>query len=192
MRIQNFISITGFALLLCFAISSVGQDSTEAAKENGKVQAKLEKNKVPKSVTDTYFKDYPKTTNESWYGYRKFGNEPFWYAFDDPYLYSTEFPENYSVEFTKDTLLYKAIYSKSGEKIATHRVMNSDMPQAVLSAINKSEYKDWKLGKDKEEIFKDKESDQMKVYKVFVEKGTQKHTLYFQQDGNLLKDKKVS
>jgi hypothetical protein len=48
------------------------------------------------------------------------------------------------------------------------------------------------LGKDKEEIFKDTDKDQMKVYKVDVKKGKEQHTLFIQTDGILLKDKKVS
>ena len=62
------------------------------------------------------------------------------------------------------------------------------MPAAVTDAISNGNYKSWKVGKDKEEIFKDKDTDQMKVYKVSVSNGNEKHTLYFQQDGKMLKD----
>jgi hypothetical protein len=50
----------------------------------------------------------------------------------------------------------------------------------------------WTVGKDKEELFKDKDTDQMKVYKVSVSKGNEKRTLYFQQDRKMLKDVKVA
>ena len=46
--------------------------------------------------------------------------------------------------------------------------------------------------KKKEEIFKEKKTDKMKVYRVTVEKGKEKHNLFYQADGRLLKDKKVS
>jgi len=48
------------------------------------------------------------------------------------------------------------------------------------------------LGKDKEEIFRDPDLDKLKVYRVKVSLGVKKHTLYFQADGTLLKDKKAS
>jgi hypothetical protein len=76
--------------------------------------------------------------------------------------------------------------------VATHKVLTSDLPKAVSATVSKGEYKTWKLGKDKEEIFKDSDKDQLKVYKVTVEKGKEKHTLFIQSDGKLLKDKKVS
>jgi hypothetical protein len=70
--------------------------------------------------------------------------------------------------------------------------MSAYMPTAVTDAINKGDYKSWTVGKDKEEIFKDKDTDQMKVYKVSVSKGSEKRTLYFQQDGKMLKDVKIA
>ena len=96
------------------------------------------------------------------------------------------------MDFTTNNDKYKSVYSKEGKKIATHKTFTSDIPEAVSAAINKSEYKDWKLEKEKEEIYKDKETDQLKVYKVTMEKGKGNYTLYIQQDGQLLKDIKVA
>jgi hypothetical protein len=101
-------------------------------------------------------------------------------------------PEYYIVEFNKDNTPVKAIYSKSGKKVAAHKMLTTDLPKSVTDAINIGIYKTWKLEKDKEEIFKDSDKDQFKVYKVIVEKGKEKHTLFYQTDGKLLKDKKVS
>jgi len=97
-------------------------------------------------------------------------------------------PENYVVEFVKVKVPYKAVYSKTGQKIAIHRALTSDLPKAVSAVISKGQYKTWKVGTDKEEIFKDTDKDKLKVYKVDVENGKEKRMLYFQQDGRLLKD----
>jgi hypothetical protein len=183
--------IAGCILLVFFVMNSFSQTTTTATKKDEKKHAKLDKTKVPKEVTDVYLHDYPVTSYESWSGYPTFDNNLYWYDYD-PFLNSDEFSEYYVVDFTKDNTSHSAIYSKSGKKIATHRKLNSDLPKAITTSISKGEYKTWKLGKDKEEIFKDKDSDQLKVYKVDVEKGREKHTLYFQPDGKLLRDKKVS
>jgi len=66
--------------------------------------------------------------------------------------------------------------------------LTSDLPKAVSAVISKGQYKTWKVGTDKEEIFKDTDKDKLKVYKVDVENGKEKRMLYFQQDGRLLKD----
>ena len=176
--------IAGSVLLTFFAVSSFGQTT---AKADAKKKVKIEKTKVPKAVTETFYVDYPVTAYESWYGYPTFDNDLYWYDYD-PYFYSNDSPEYYVVDFTKDNTPYKAVYNKSGKKISVHKKL-TDLPSAVSSAISAGEYKTWTVGKDKEEIFKDKDSDQLKVYKVDVEKGNEKHRLYFQPDGKLLKDK---
>ena len=191
MKKLNIKVIAACLSLVFFAMTSFGQATSKTTKEAVKKPVTIEKNKVPKEVTETFYKEYPVRTYENWYGYPSFNYQTYWYDYD-PYLYSNEYPEYYIVGFNKDNIPYNAVYSKKGEKIAIHKSLTSDIPKAVSSAISKSEYKAWKIGKEKEEIFKDKESDQLKVYKVAVEKGKEKHYLFFQSDGKLLKDKKVS
>ena len=194
MKKSNIKIIAGCILFAFFAMTSFGQVTTKTTKEALKKPVKLEKSKVPKPVTESYYREYPVTTYDNWYGYPAYNYQNDWYDnwFDyGPYSY-TEFPEYYMIESTKDNTPFKVIYDKTGAKIAVHKTLKSDLPKAVLATISKGEYKTWKMANDKEEIFKDKESDQMKVYKVVVEKGTEKHNLFFQADGKLLKDKKVS
>jgi hypothetical protein len=188
--------IVGCMLILFFGTTSFSQTSVKKTKAAGKQVAKVDKAKVPKEVTDVWLEEYPVSTYADWYGYPIYGDNPNdwyydWYDYDyDPYLY-TEYPEYYVVEFDKDKTPQKAVYSKAGKKMAIHKKLASDLPMAVSATLNKSAYKGWKVGKDKEEIFKDTDKDQLKVYKVEVEKGTEKHVLYIQNDGKLLKDKKL-
>ena len=194
MKTKTFRMIAGCILLSLLVISSYGQTTSKASKVEGKKAVKIDKKKVPKEVTDLFVVDYPAASFENWYGFPLYNYGMDWY--DDwydygPYSY-VDYPEYYVVEFTKDNASHKAIYSKSGKKVAIHKKLTSDLPKLVSSAISKSEYKTWKLGKDKEEIFKDTDKDQLKVYKVTVEKGKEKHTLFFQSDGKMLKDKKIS
>jgi hypothetical protein len=199
MKNLNIRIIAGCALMMFLAMNVFGQTATNSQIGTATTKgdgvgikaAKLDKTKVPKEVTDIYFKEYPNSTYDSWYGYPSFDNVSDWYDYD-PYLSSNNYPENYVVEFTQNNIPYTVVYSKSGNKIAAHKMAISTIPKAVSAAINNGAYKTWTLGKDKEEIFKDTDADQLKVYKVSVTMGKEKHDLYYQSDGQLLKDKKVS
>ena len=191
----NIKIIAGCILFAFFATTSFGQVPKKNTKETLNKHVKLEKSKVPKPVTESYYREFPMKTYENWYGYPAYNYQNDWY--DNWYDYYpntyTEHPEYYIIETTKDNKPFKVIYDKTGAKIAVHKVLKSGLPKAVLANINKGKYKTWKLGNnDQEEIFKDKDTDQMKVYKVAVEKGKEKHNLFFQANGKLLKDKKVS
>ncbi|MGZ3885622.1 MAG: hypothetical protein ACXVDL_15365, partial [Bacteroidia bacterium] len=102
-----------------------------------------------------------------WYGYPLFDYENDWYAYN-PYLFEYEHPEYYVVEFVEKEVPHRVIYSKAGKKIATHRKLKAELPAGIKTAISKSEYSTWTLGKEKEEIFRDTELDKVKVYKVEV------------------------
>jgi len=195
MKKKNIKAITVCVLFAFFAMTIISCNQAKNTKDDAKEQAKLDKTKIPAEVSNSYSQDYPTANNdENWYGHPAYGYKENWYDnwFEyGPYSHQ-EKPEYYEVDFNKDNIPYKAIYSKAGEKIAIHKSLNSDLPKAVSDSISKGEYKDWTLGKDKEEIFKDKDHDQIKVYKVDAEKGNDKHTLFYQIDGTLLYDKKVS
>jgi hypothetical protein len=178
-------------LLISFTLNTYGQHKTvKTTEKTEKKPAKLEKTKIPKAVTDIYIKEYLAPTDEYWYGYPEFDYENDWYGYN-PYLFEYQHPEYFLVEFTANGTPYKVIYSKSGKKIATHRKLKTELPDAVKTAIGKGEYSTWTLGKEKEEIFRDTEMDKMKVYKVDVEKGKEKHILFYSADGDLLKDKTI-
>lgn len=184
--------------MLVLGISAMVKAQTVATKtsetkevkmgKHKKERKEVEKSKLPKIVTETFITEYPVITSESWFGYPKFDSERDWY-YHDPYFYVTENPEFYVVEFTKDNVKHKAVYSKSGKKIAVHKKTTAELPKAITTAIEKSKYATWKIAKEKELIFRDQEMDKIKTYKAIVEKGTEKHALYYSSEGDLLKDK---
>jgi hypothetical protein len=183
----------GLVTLLCIGFETPIFSQALASKTTekpGKKPAKIEKTKVPKVITEKFIIEYPNVMNEGWYGYPYYDFYNDWYGYD-PYLYEYENPEFYIVEYTKDNAKHKVVYSKEGKKIATHKNTTAALPKSIENAINKGEYSTWKIAKEKEEIFRDNEMDKMKVYKVEVEKGTEKHHLYFSTDGDLLKDKTI-
>jgi mevalonate pyrophosphate decarboxylase len=126
---------------------------------------------------------------ESWYGYPAFASDADWFG-NESYYYTTDNPQYYIVEFTSEKTPYKVIYTKEGKKIATSRRLKTELPSAVLNALNKSVYKTWTVSKEREEIFR--QSDKKKVYRVVVENGMARHALYFESNGKLIKDKNLN
>jgi hypothetical protein len=168
--------------------STFGQIHEKEVRHLTKNPVKIEKVNVPIVVTETYFKEYPETTNEFWYGHPGYSAND-WYGYY-PYFYENEHPAYYIVEFTKGDNPYKAVYTREGVKVATHAGLHTPLPSAVTTAINKSAYKSWKIDNHKEEIFKSSENDVLKVYRIVIGKGKGIHTLYYRGDGTLLKDVK--
>ena len=173
------------------SLQSFSQTATiKTTEKAGKKPAKIEKTKVPTAVTEKFIVEYPSMINEDWYGYPDYAFYNDWYDYN-PYLYEYSYPKYYIVEFTKDNVSHKAIYSKEGKKIAVHKKINAVPPKSISDAIKKGPYAAWKITMENEEIFKDTEMDKIKVYKVEVEKGSEKHHLYYSLDGQLLKDKTI-
>jgi len=179
-------SLPGCLILLLITSTIYGQTGSASDSGIGKRLAKLDNNKIPKVVTEIFNKQFPVKSEVSWYGYPQFDNGSDWYEYDPSY-YSNHNPENYVVEFTHHDTLDKVFYTKRGQKIATHRRIDTVLPAKIGDAIGRSAYKTWSIGNDKEEIFQDSKSDQIRVYRVIVRKGKERHTLYFQENGKLLR-----
>lgn len=61
-----------------------------------------------------------------------------------------------------------------------------------MDALSNGDYKYWEIATKGEEIYKSEQTDTMKVYKIEVANANEKHVLFYQQDGKLLKDNKVT
>lgn len=181
-------------LLAFFTLTGFGQPIALTSNSDSTAYASIDKTKIPKTVTDAFMKQYPVTTNETWAAFPANGYTNAWY--NDSYSSVASANSNtqnyFVVEYTTDKVDQKSIYSNDRAKIATHCVLTKDLPKPVSEAISKGDYKSWDMAAEKEEIFKDKQTDSMKVYKVEVTSENEKHTLFYQTDGKLLKDVKVS
>lgn len=179
--------------MMIYILPASGQDPKTPLTpigDEGRLPDQLDKKDVPQVVTTNYYRDYPSATVETWYVYPEYT----YMDGTDWYIYSPSLvggaPEYYLVEFTHEKTPYKVVYSKAGQKMSTYRGMSSNLPKKVTDALQKSSYKTWKIVNEKEEI--SRESDKKKVYKVVVEKDKQRHALYYQEDGKLLKDKNLT
>jgi hypothetical protein len=201
MKITSVKMIAGCVLLAALSMDAMAQMTPNSnpsytpstptpIQESGTMPDRYDANKVPGQVTDQYRNDYPGVTNNSWYAYPAFSDETDWYGYN-PYTAPGDNPEYYVSDFKKDNRSYRVIYDKNGKRIATHRTYMGELPKAVSDAMHKGMYKNWVVTKEKEEMYKDKYTDKTKVYRIVVEKGTEKHALYYQSDGTLVKDKNL-
>lgn len=200
-------------LLAFFAVTAFGQQLALNSYSDSLSYSSMNKTEVPQLVTDAFAKQFPSTTNESWSAFPANGDTNEWY--NDSYTTeassSTETnspnvatssnkeantnsnnEKYYVVEYTSEETDHKSVYSEKGDKIATHSELTQDVPKPVSDAIANGIYKTWEMSDESTEIFKDKQTDPMKVYKVEVASENEKHALYYQADGKLLKDRKVN
>jgi len=180
----------GYGILsLLISLPTFGQNQSSTNIEGEKEHPKLELISIPKEVTEKFSKEYPVTSYESWYGYPSFTKTSDWYRYD-PNLYSDKYPEYYIVEFMQNNSPHKTIYSQFGDRIATYRKLNADsplkLPEPVSLALKQGQFKPWEIATDHTEIIV-RDIDQMKVFRIELENGTEKQTLYFQSDGEQLK-----
>ena len=179
-------------ILFAITFQSFAQAPMVSVQEGGKKPNTMEKAKIPTQVMATHIKEcpLPTTMNEYWYGYPDFTNESDWYGYNYD-LYSNVNPSYYIVTLFKDQKNCRIMYAKNGKKVATHRSYTSVLPLAIAKAIQAGNYKNWDMTGENEEIFKDKDSDQLKIYKVVVQKGTEKYALFYMADGRFLKENKI-
>ena len=183
---------TAFILSAVIMLSSCRDGSVKSAKDTGKTNTKPATIDVPKVVTESFYKVFPAPIFVHWYSYPFFVRDYEWYQYQPSYLSDHSSDNFYIAEFTNKDTITRAVYDKNGQKIALHQEFRGELPEAITDSIKEGDYRSWTMAQEKEQIFKDSRIDQIKVYRVVMEKGDKKHTLYFQQNGKMLKDVKVS
>ena len=71
--------LAGIILSGCNQNKDAAQTNTDNTAQAGKAKTKLDKNKVPKEITNLFYADYPTTTYTDWYGYPAFDYVNDWY-----------------------------------------------------------------------------------------------------------------
>ncbi len=188
-------AIAGCLFCASFSLTSFGQSSVlpnDQGGDNPENNSKVDKSTIPGAISDSYTREFPSTSSESWYYYPGYyASESDWYEYD-PYatVMEDKQPRYYVVEFTNEKTPYRVVYSKEGKKLITYKTSIENLPKAVITALSKSPYKSWVITKEKEEIWL--ATDEKRVFKVVVEKGKEKHVLFYKEDGKLIKDKNKS
>ena len=121
--------------------------------------------KVPSEVTNAMKEKYPDAQNVEWKDKLTF----------------------FEASFTLDGTEMTADFSNKGEWQETDKKMDfNDLPAAVKDGFQKSKFADWTPGS----VSKIEKNDKSIQYKVYAEKSSiiQKKFLYFNQEGQLIKD----
>jgi len=185
-------SAIGGLIIACFSGQMMAQAPMIAIEDGGKKPIqKLDTAAVPQAVRTVYYIEYPAVAMYDWYGYASTPMINECYDYDSGINMSKDgMPEYYVSEFKVNDTPHKAIYTKAGKKVATHKnLKNATFPMVVFKSFEKSKYKNWKETDDKIEIIK--EADKSKLYKMTVTKGKEKHSLYFDEKGKMVKDVKL-
>lgn len=146
---------------------------------------------VPAVVRNIYIIEYPTYRYSDWYGYPTFTESSDWYTYDpDKYTPKGTTPEYYVSEYNNDGMPNRVLYTKTGKKISSHRHLKAnELPAAVSKAFEKSSYVNWQIVGGKLEIIN--HNDKSKVYKITVKNNYEKHSLFYDEKGKLMKDKKI-
>lgn len=187
---KNKIKMIAIAVMsVAFTTSTFGQNTENKVNNASYIKpAKIARGDVPKDVIENFIKDHPAVQNEQWRGYPTEDFRNVWYDYN-PSLNSSSASEYFVAEFWEGGTHQEAMYSDEGKRIAISKKFDSQLPKPILVAIKKGVYRNWKIAKEKEVIFRDNSLDQLKVYKVKVQKGSSKHFLFYSAEGALLKDK---
>lgn len=96
-------------------------------------------------------------------------------------------PELYEVHIKTDHGTIDAIYTGDGKLVRSKEVLKDvELPDKVINALEKSEYKNCRIVQDKLKITNAK-NNQL-YYTIFVEKDGKRHAIYFDKDGNRLRN----
>lgn len=131
----------------------------------GSLSAFAQLRKVPAEVTNALKAKYPDAQNVEW---------------KDKLTY-------FEATFTDDGNEVSADFSNNGEWRETDKKMEfDDLPSAVKDGFQKSKYADWNTGS----VTMIEKNDKSVQYKIYAEKSSiiQKKFLYFNKDGQLIKD----
>jgi hypothetical protein len=92
---------------------------------------------------------------------------------------------------TTGSVLY-ALYTPAGKLVRSkEEIRNFEPPQVILSGLEKSNYKDWKIIKDVHIVKVDENGMHKELYDLKVEKGNHRKIVYFDKDGNILMHKRL-
>jgi len=91
---------------------------------------------------------------------------------------------HYVADFYQDNIEKEAWINTKGEWVMTESdILFKDLPQAIQSSFNESEYKDWKI----DDVDMLERAELETVYVIEIEKGKQEFDLYYAEDGTLVK-----
>jgi len=132
----------------------------------------------PANIQTSFSTRYPNASNVKWYSYNPAGItvEPGWW-------YSNLGPDDYYVSFVMDDDDYVAWYDNGNWIYSTQPIDNTELPDAVRSAIN-TEYPGFVIT----DVDREHDAKQM-LYEVKLQKGNQRWNIHYTPAGTVFKKK---
>jgi hypothetical protein len=92
---------------------------------------------------------------------------------------------------TEGSTLY-ALYTPSGKLVRSkEEVKNFEPPRDILSSLEKSNFKDWRIIKDVHIVKANENGMHKELYDLKLEKGNHRKVVYFDKDGNIVMNKRL-
>jgi hypothetical protein len=172
--------------VLAFIPTYLNAQETEQNVELNPIEIKVTLDKVPPSVKDAVLRDFGEGTPLVWATTSSKFNTYGWEQIKDV---KNQQLDAYSVHIKgKNGSSLVAIYTPSGKLIRSREVLiGMEPPSAITASLAKGEYKDWKMTNNNEMI-KTYSGGTNEHYAIKIVNGKQKKTLYFDKDGNMLKN----
>ncbi len=149
----------------------------------------LKSNEIPAALKNAVDKSFKNGTPIQWYSFPYVFKEYGWaFKNDKNNMSSNSQPELYDVQLkTAKGSRIDAVFTKDGKLIRSKEVLkNIKLPSQIVNAVEHSEYKNYNIIGDRF-LIKNAENN-TSHYSVIVKKGNKKHTLYFDKDGNRLRN----
>lgn len=177
-------SVTISLIMISFITATYGQQIQENLSKTVDIAP------IPVIVSQNFVNEYSDVPNAKWTAYSEEFLGKDWYDYN-LLMNSTEPFQYYVVDFIKNDSPLKAIYAKSGKKIAVEQIISSKLPITILYAIQNADYSGWKMMNDKVVMYQNAPTDVTRVYKIRVEKGLLQHDLLYSSAGALLIDNEI-
>ena len=170
--------------MLCIAVlaglvttTGFAQNTNNAAQTTSNQTSATSDTIAPANVQGTFSTRYPNATNVRWYRY----SPPS--AVEPGEWYSTLGPDDYYVSFTADDENHIAWYDNGNWIHSTTTIDDTELPEAVRSAINR-EYPGFVVT----DVDREHDARQL-LYEVKLQKGNQRWNVHYKPDGSVFKKK---
>lgn len=152
---------------------------------------KVKKEEVPTTIVASVEEDFPEANVEDVVLIPAQAYQNDWVVTKSEHGVSDESsfdPQYYEVTFNGKGESGKAVYNAEGDLIHSKETIKDEaLPEMITRAIA-DKYPEYKVMKDKEVIRDGKKN--IDYYQVKIKKGKEKETLYFSENGEMLKSKK--
>ncbi len=186
---KKILLVASSMLLFVYPVFSQMDDVSEEVPEGSMI---LKSDQIPSSLKQAVEKSY---SNESTFEWHKFPYllKKYGWTFDNNNMNDmaqNSMPDLYEVKIIlSNGSNIDAVYDKNGKMLRSKELLKSmELPEPVAKAIETGKYKDCRIVGDRLKITDAQNANPHTYFSVVVEKNNKKHNLYYDKNGNQLKN----